>query len=210
MVWQKTNLSHVKVFGCVAYIHVPKQLRKKLSPKSKQVRFVGYCETSKGYRFLDVDGEKIIISRDAVFDENNMKEVASGTTIEKVTVSLTSQESSEIPQVEPSDPILAVEYVPVEVAGGSVDVNEEESDDFSDYSSAEEELNQPSSTEDSEEPITDERQGLRRSTRTIKKPERYAGKAEAMLSEPRSYKEAEKRNDFHLWYQGMQEEFEAI
>lgn len=59
----------MKVFGCKAYI-----LRRKLDAKCKQVRFVGYSETSKGYRFLYLNTDKIIISRDAIFDENDIAE----------------------------------------------------------------------------------------------------------------------------------------
>ncbi|CAB0009968.1 unnamed protein product [Nesidiocoris tenuis] len=41
-VWsgQKVNLSHLKVWGCVAYAQVPKAQRKKWSPKSKPYMFV--------------------------------------------------------------------------------------------------------------------------------------------------------------------------
>lgn len=66
---RKPNLNYFKVFGCRAYIQIAKELRRKLDPKCKEVLFVGYCEHSKGYRFLDIDSGKIVISRDAQFDE---------------------------------------------------------------------------------------------------------------------------------------------
>lgn len=34
MVWKKTDISHMKVFGCVAYAHVPNTERKKLDKKA--------------------------------------------------------------------------------------------------------------------------------------------------------------------------------
>ena len=30
----KPNLSHMKVFGCIVYVHVPDELRTKLDPKA--------------------------------------------------------------------------------------------------------------------------------------------------------------------------------
>ena len=36
------NISHLRVFGCVAYAHVPKELRGKLDDKSEKYIFTGY------------------------------------------------------------------------------------------------------------------------------------------------------------------------
>ncbi|XP_058775646.1 uncharacterized protein LOC131649925 [Vicia villosa] len=41
----KPNLSHLRVFGSVAYKHVPGQLRKKLDDKGEEMIFVGYHST---------------------------------------------------------------------------------------------------------------------------------------------------------------------
>ena len=38
------SVSHLKIFGCVAYAHVPDELRKKLDKKRKNCIFVGYYE----------------------------------------------------------------------------------------------------------------------------------------------------------------------
>ena len=32
----KPNVSHLKVFGCIACMHVPKEMRTKLDPKGKK------------------------------------------------------------------------------------------------------------------------------------------------------------------------------
>ena len=34
---KKPDLSHMKVFGCIAYVHVPDELRTKLDPKTKKM-----------------------------------------------------------------------------------------------------------------------------------------------------------------------------
>ena len=43
------KLYEVHVFGCVCYVHVPKEKRKKLDPKAIKCIFLGYSETSKGF-----------------------------------------------------------------------------------------------------------------------------------------------------------------
>lgn len=39
---KKPDVSHMKVFGCVAYAHVPDTERKKLDKKAVKVHFLGY------------------------------------------------------------------------------------------------------------------------------------------------------------------------
>ena len=39
--WQKTYLGHLKVFGCITYVHVPDELRTKLDPKAEKCVFIG-------------------------------------------------------------------------------------------------------------------------------------------------------------------------
>lgn len=46
----KPDLSHLRIFGYHMYIHVPKEKRTKLEPSGKKGIFVGYSETTKGYR----------------------------------------------------------------------------------------------------------------------------------------------------------------
>ena len=64
------NISHLKVFGCVAYAHVPNELRKKLYKKGQKCIFVSYSEDSKAYKLYDPIARKLIISRDVQFVEN--------------------------------------------------------------------------------------------------------------------------------------------
>ena len=64
-------ISHLHVFGCDAYTHVPRDERGKLDPNAKKCIFVGYGEETKGYRLYDPIRGKIIFSRDVVFNEGN-------------------------------------------------------------------------------------------------------------------------------------------
>jgi hypothetical protein len=66
----KHNVSHLKVFGCVAYAHVPDKMRKKLDNKGHKCLFVGYSEDTKSYKLYEPIAIKVIISRDVQFVEN--------------------------------------------------------------------------------------------------------------------------------------------
>ena len=46
---KKPTVTHLHVFGCDAYAHVPKDERGKFDPKAKKCIFVGYGEETKGY-----------------------------------------------------------------------------------------------------------------------------------------------------------------
>ena len=39
---KKHDLSHLKVFGCLAYVHMPDELRSELDPKVEKCVFIGY------------------------------------------------------------------------------------------------------------------------------------------------------------------------
>ena len=47
---RKPGVGHLKVFGCLAYVHVPAEIRSKLDPKAEKCVLVGYSEEQKGYR----------------------------------------------------------------------------------------------------------------------------------------------------------------
>ena len=64
-----SSISHLKNFGCVAYAHVPEELRIKLDDRSQKCIFVGYSEESKAYRLYNPITKKYVISRDVVFKE---------------------------------------------------------------------------------------------------------------------------------------------
>jgi hypothetical protein len=66
----KPSVKHFRVFGCIAYAHVPDAQRKKLDNKSVKCIFLGVSEESKAYRLYNPVTKKKIISRDVVFIEN--------------------------------------------------------------------------------------------------------------------------------------------
>ena len=65
------------MFGCDAYVHVPKGQQMKLDPKLKKHIFVGYNPISTGYTLYDVDIDSIFLSKDVVSDKTLSLEGAS-------------------------------------------------------------------------------------------------------------------------------------
>jgi hypothetical protein len=63
------DVSYFRIFGCLAYAHVPEELRKKLDPRSIPTIFVGYEPESKGYRLWNRSKRSVMLSRDVTFDE---------------------------------------------------------------------------------------------------------------------------------------------
>ena len=47
---RKPNVRNLKVFGCIAYAHIPAEHRQK---KTEKLRFIGYDKKSKGYRLIN-------------------------------------------------------------------------------------------------------------------------------------------------------------
>ncbi|MCO5551463.1 hypothetical protein L7F22_004966 [Adiantum nelumboides] len=66
---RKPSVSYLRVFGCLAYAHIPQQLRGKLDDKAVKCIFVGYSSGSKGYRLYNPATNKIFESRDVIFVE---------------------------------------------------------------------------------------------------------------------------------------------
>jgi hypothetical protein len=72
-VWsgRKPYISHMRVFGCIAYAMVLDKKRGKLDGKGKKCLFLGYCEGTKAYMLMCVQSKNIIKCRDVEFMEDN-------------------------------------------------------------------------------------------------------------------------------------------
>jgi hypothetical protein len=67
---KKPEVSHLKIFGCPMFVHIPKERRTKLDPSGKKGIFVGYCEVSKAFKIYIPGYHHIEIRRDVTFDED--------------------------------------------------------------------------------------------------------------------------------------------
>jgi hypothetical protein len=79
-VWtgQEVDYSFMRIFGCPAYVHISGEDRSKLDPKSKKCIFLGFKKGVKGYKLWDPVAQKVVISRDVVFDEKSMTKAFKG------------------------------------------------------------------------------------------------------------------------------------
>ena len=65
---KKPDISNLRAFGCIAYVHVPDQKRTKLQPKSQKCVFTGPDDT-KGYKLFNIETGKFVRSRNVLFSE---------------------------------------------------------------------------------------------------------------------------------------------
>ena len=67
---KKPSISHLCVFGCIAYARVPDEKRSKLDAKGIKCLMLGYCEGTRAYRLMCLETKKIIKSPDVTFFED--------------------------------------------------------------------------------------------------------------------------------------------
>jgi hypothetical protein len=56
---KRPDVSHLRVFGCIAYVHVPHERRLKLDPKVEKCIFIGYSLKQKGCRCFNPSTRKL-------------------------------------------------------------------------------------------------------------------------------------------------------
>ena len=66
---RKPNLENVRIFGCLAHAKVEPVNQKKLDARSRPLVHVGSEPGTKAYRLFNPVTQKIIVSRDVIFDE---------------------------------------------------------------------------------------------------------------------------------------------
>ena len=91
--------SHLKVFGCKAFMHVPKEQGSKLDDKATPCIFIGYGDEEFIYKLWDLEKQKIVGSRDVVFHEHETieymeKNVSGAKLTYKGVVDLTLEQTS--------------------------------------------------------------------------------------------------------------------
>ena len=64
---EKAEVGHLRIFGCLVYIHVPKEKRTKMEPSGKKGTFVGYSEIAKAYHIYVLGQRYIEVNRDVTF-----------------------------------------------------------------------------------------------------------------------------------------------
>ena len=103
---RKPNVGYLRVFGCIAYSHIPDSQRRELDKKARKYRFAGYCKDSKGYRLFDKETRKVVKRRDVVFNEvnfdiNSTTDPSQQTTLDQDSDTEPEQNSSESEDARP-------------------------------------------------------------------------------------------------------------
>jgi hypothetical protein len=182
-VWsgKKPSLQHLIVFGCDAYVHVPKENRSKLDNKAEKCIFIGYKDGVKGYKLWNPETKKIVYSRDVVFRE--VKDV-------------TKHEFSPT-QDEP-------EKIELELDDAKSESSEEEEAEEAEEAEAEEE--EEPHTPELRRSVRDRRQPERYSP-----PDFHSNFALSIIDDdPRTVREAVNSEDSKLWKKAMVEEMDAL
>lgn len=197
----KPDVANLRVFGSDCYVHVPKQLRRKLDARSEKVSFVGYAPN--GYRVWN--GTKVFVARDVIFNESELP--------------LCTVKPSK--KIRESDEVLIDEQVAdtrSELGANDTEQNETGNEHFfsdDDNNGGEEEDDSGGA---SGGPIED---NVRRSGRNVVPPSwhsdydmncsAFALSAEEFLDNiPTDVNELKKRSDWPSWKSAIREELESL
>ena len=87
----RPDVEHFRMFGCLAFSHVPSEKMTNLEPTAEKGIFVGYSETSKAYRIYIPVQRKLVVRRDVKFEEDRAF---------RKSMELRDRDSSQVPQVD--------------------------------------------------------------------------------------------------------------
>jgi hypothetical protein len=90
---RKPDVSHVRVFGSPAMVHIPKNKRQKWDKKATKYIFVGFPENVKGYRLYNPKTRQVTTSRDVIIMEKNQ--------INSDKSQIEVKENDKVPEVQP-------------------------------------------------------------------------------------------------------------
>ena len=72
---RKPNIAHLRTFGSNCWYKIPDKHLQTLDYRSVKAIMLGYAEAQKAYKLWDFTNEKIVVSRDVIFDETKSKTV---------------------------------------------------------------------------------------------------------------------------------------
>ena len=210
IVWtgKDVSYSHLKVFWCKAFVHMPKEQRSKLDSKSTPCIFVGYGDAKFGYKPWDPKEKKMIRSRDVIFHEN--ENLADFEKTEKPKAMVEG-----VPDLTPTssslDNVINREEVQDENYGDKpteFDANEPtcvDGDDVTDTNGVEQGEQPP--------PLEIVEPQVRRYTRKRRPSTRYPNSEYSMITEEReleSFQEVQSHKDKQSWLKAMHEEMNSL
>lgn len=219
---RKPNLKHLRVFGCPALVHVPKQRRSKIDPKSLECIMVGYSTESKAYRLFDPSDQKIIVSRDVVFLENvhSNIETPSSNLYNPLLIQSPDEEMDNVLNQTVNN--VSTNMESTELDGNNVIQNEPRSDSETDsefldsecfdnngYVDPNDEEWEPNQCNSRPIPTSE---NIRRSERIANRNQRSTAFSaiEYVSSDPQTIKQAMSSEDSEHWKKAMQDEMNSL
>lgn len=181
---KSVHLSKLHIFGTGCFVHVPKVEWKKWDAKGQHGIFVGYSDNIDGFRIYLKSKNKIIRSRDVIFEPEKA---------DKLLALFPSQANN---KSETNDPKEFAEK------------NVIEPQNLSDNSSCD---SSKDSSLDSEDTLLEEtpKRELRDRSK-LNQPKRLIEIMLAEINEPRSYNEAVKSEEYHHWKAAMEDELASL
>ncbi|CAN1245512.1 Retrovirus-related Pol polyprotein from transposon TNT 1-94 [Linum grandiflorum] len=195
-IWTGRDVSykHLRVFGCKAFVHIPRDERSKLDSKTRSCVFIGYGQDEFGYRFFDPIQKKLIRSRDAVFMENETIE-----DIQKAGRDTSSADASSTPrELDYPTPTVGDFHPEIAEPEAPLEVQPDDPDDDGAH-------DQPPTAESS--PVRT------RSGRVVQPSTRYPPNEYVLLNdegEPDSFQEAMKDEHKQKWMEAMADEMKSL
>ena len=178
----------MKVFSCVSYVLIDSSARSKLDSKSKLSYFVGYGDSELGYHLWDDQNQKIVRSKDVVFNKAILYKDRAIKSEGKKLVTILLKIFSKIEDGNSET------HWPMEVGESSGSGGQE--------------------TEAPEEVPTTPFEVLRRSSRIPRPPQRYSPSLHYILltdrGEPESYDEAMEDKESVKWELAMKDEMDSL
>lgn len=106
---KKPDLSHVRIFGSPAMVHIPKIKRTKWDKKAGEYIMIGYADNTKGYRLYNPKTKSITTSRDVIVMEKIKNSDMIQAVVEDTVPVVQQEESAENQTVDPFDTTLTSE-----------------------------------------------------------------------------------------------------
>lgn len=72
---KKPDVSHLRIFGSCAYMHIDETQRKKFDNKSREMVLVGYAPGQKAYRLWERGTKRVVIAKDVIIVESSPKQI---------------------------------------------------------------------------------------------------------------------------------------
>ena len=199
---EKPNLSHLKVFGVIAYKVLPKQFIKKLDAVSEKVIFVGYEGDSPNYRLYSPSKRTISVAKHVTFDETNIKYIKDTVPEEFIYLPPIEKDSDHSDSEEEESFVDAREDA-LSIASDTSDQDSSE-DPQEDNIDVEEELQPVHQNAENVQP-----KRLLRDRATLQRPARYQVNL-ALSNGPKTYEEATTCSDAAQWLIAINEELTAL